>query len=150
MNPEEFRQDLSAGLIVIMFKCNLHALGSPVQSTDDCVPAETFDGKTAPIATVIPWVASHICIKDVNASDATSADAWAMLVWAQRNETNQSEFRRNIYPKLLPSRAQLKATERLRDNGRDLSNLEDELLRMHKEMAAKKDETREPVTETDE
>ncbi len=119
----------------------------PARQGGNGVPAATFEGKTAPVADVIHWVAENLVVNDVEASDAPSASAWAMLTWAQSDATNRAEFWRNVYTKLLPSRAQLEAIERFHDDGRELNELEDELLRMAREASLA--EPAETLTEAD-
>ena len=57
-------------------------------------------------------------LKDAVAASAPSSEAWSMLCWARRNNQNEAQFWGTIYTKLLPSRSQLDAEQKYRDDGR--------------------------------
>lgn len=64
---------------------------------DDLVDAHVFAGKSAPKPAVIGWVADNIG-NDVTASDAPSPDAWHLLTWARKAQSNEHTFWRTLYP----------------------------------------------------
>jgi hypothetical protein len=50
-----------------------------------------------------------------------------MLCWARRNNQNEAQFWGQIYTKLLPSRSQLDAEQRFKDDGRRVLGLIEKL-----------------------
>lgn len=71
----------------------------------------------------VSWVAKHMMVKDVSPKDAPSSEAWSMLCWAKRNNQNEAQFWGQIYTKLLPSRSQLEAEDRYKDDGRKVLDI---------------------------
>ncbi len=86
-------------------------------------PSSIFEGKTCPAHVSTHWVAANVAISDVKDKDAPSPEAWALLCWVQRNDSNEIEFWKNIYTKLLPSRTQIEAVDRFKDDGRVIIEL---------------------------
>ena len=82
-----------------------------------------FSGGSASTPACVSWVAKHMMVKGVNPTDAPSSEAWAMLCWAKRNNQNEAQFWGQIYTKLLPSRSQLDAEDRYRDDGRKVLDI---------------------------
>ena len=103
-----------------------------VQEVDmdgDKVGKRSFMGRSCSTPETVEWVAAHVMIVDASPEDAPSPEAWGMLCWARRSNTNEAQFWGQIYTKLLPSRTSLEADSRYRDDGRRLSGLID-LLQM--------------------
>ncbi len=71
----------------------------------------------------VSWVAKQIMVKDVEPHQAPSSEAWSMLCWARRNNQNEAQFWGQIYTKLLPSRSQLDAEQRYKDDGRKVLSI---------------------------
>lgn len=44
-------------------------------------------------------------------------EAWSMLCWARRSNQNEAQFWGQIWSKMMPSKQQLEAAERLSDDG---------------------------------
>jgi hypothetical protein len=44
-------------------------------------------------------------------------EAWSMLSWARRSNQNEAQFWGQIWAKMMPSKQQLEASERLSDDG---------------------------------
>jgi hypothetical protein len=85
---------------------------------DGAVDSTVFASGNASTPECVSWVAKNIMLKDAKASDAPSSEAWSMLCWARRNNQNEAQFWGTIYTKLLPSRSQLDAEQKYRDDGR--------------------------------
>lgn len=96
------------------YQLAVHEFSEPLPRVENNgrVPAKLFEGKVPPIRTTIEWVAQKIAISDVKPEHAPSSEAWGLLQWVQRSDTNESEFWRSIYPKLLPSRSQMESVDR--------------------------------------
>jgi hypothetical protein len=75
----------------------------------------------------VAWVAKHMMVKDAKAESAPSSEAWSMLCWARRNNQNEAQFWGQIYTKLLPSRSQLDAEQRFKDDGRKVLGIIEKL-----------------------
>lgn len=71
----------------------------------------------------IEWVARNIAISEVSVEGCPGSEAWAMLGWVRRGSDNETDFWKNIYPKLLPTR-----TEGVKDSFRDDGGPQLELL----------------------
>ena len=95
----------------------------------DKVGKRSFMGRSCSTPETVEWVAAHVMIVDAAPEDAPSPEAWGMLCWARRSNTNEAQFWGQIYTKLLPSRTSLESDSRYRDDGRHLSGLID-LLQM--------------------
>lgn len=80
--------------------------------------AAEFASGNASTPECVSWVAKNMMIRNVSPTDAPSSEAWSMLCWAKRNNQNEAQFWGQIYTKLLPSRNQLDADERFKDDGR--------------------------------
>jgi|TARA_R110000787_G_scaffold27884_3_gene76635 hypothetical protein len=85
---------------------------------DGAVDSTVFASGNASTPECVSWVAKNIMLKDAKPSDAPSSEAWSMLCWARRNNQNEAQFWGTIYTKLLPSRSQLDAEQKYRDDGR--------------------------------
>ena len=108
--------------------------------SEDRVEKGMFIGKGCSTPETVEWVAANVMVGDVEASDAPSPEAWGMLCWARRSNTNEAQFWGQIYTKLLPSRTSLEAEARYRDDGRSILNL---IEVMNAELAAEDDGGRE-------
>jgi hypothetical protein len=98
-------------------------LGRDVQAKEDveldgAVDSTVFASGYASTPECVSWVAKNIMLKDASAAHAPSSEAWSMLCWARRNNQNEAQFWGTIYTKLLPSRSQLDAEQKYRDDGR--------------------------------
>jgi len=91
--------------------------------SEDKVGKDVFLGKGCSTPATVEWVAANVMVDDVVAEDAPSPEAWGMLCWARRSNTNEAQFWGQIYTKLLPSRTSLEADARYRDDGRNVLNL---------------------------
>lgn len=102
----------------------------PVSDMDgDRVSKRSFIGRSCSTPETVEWVAANVMVEDAVPEDAPSPEAWGMLCWARRSNTNEAQFWGQIYTKLLPSRTSLEADARYRDDGRQLMGLID-LLEM--------------------
>ena len=96
---------------------------------DGVVEQEVFEETGASTPECVAWVAKHMMVKDVEPSRAPSSEAWSMLCWARRNNQNEAQFWGQIYTKLLPSRSQLDAEQRFKDDGRKVLSVIERLKR---------------------
>ena len=96
---------------------------------DGVVEGEVFEETGASTPECVAWVAKHMMVKDVEPSRAPSSEAWSMLCWARRNNQNEAQFWGQIYTKLLPSRSQLDAEQRFKDDGRKVLSVIERLKR---------------------
>lgn len=90
---------------------------------DGVVESGVFQTASASTPECVAWVAKHMMLKDVLPEQAPSSEAWSMLCWARRNNQNEAQFWGQIYTKLLPSRSQLDADQRFKDDGRRVLGL---------------------------
>ena len=91
--------------------------------SEDKVGKDVFLGKGCSTPETVEWVGANVMVDDVVALDAPSPEAWGMLCWARRSNTNEAQFWGQIYTKLMPSRTSLEADARYRDDGRNVLNL---------------------------
>jgi hypothetical protein len=89
--------------------------------------ASKFTDGGASTPECVAWVAKHMMVKDAKAESAPSSEAWSMLCWARRNNQNEAQFWGQIYTKLLPSRSQLDAEQRFKDDGRKVLGIIEKL-----------------------
>ena len=87
------------------------------------VSSDTFGDAGASTPECVSWVAKHMMVKDVQPAQAPSSEAWSMLCWARRNNQNEAQFWGQIYTKLLPSKSQLDAEQRFKDDGRKVLSI---------------------------
>ena len=87
------------------------------------VAAEVFEGRTCSITKTVEWVAKQMMVADPRAEDAPSMEAWSMLSWARRSNQNEAQFWGQIWAKMMPSKQQLEAAERLSDDGSSVLEL---------------------------
>lgn len=81
------------------------------------VKREVFGDRACSITRTVEWVAKQMMVEDPVAEDAPSMEAWSMLCWARRSNTNEAQFWGQIWSKMMPSKQQLEAAERLSDDG---------------------------------
>jgi hypothetical protein len=81
------------------------------------VKREVFGERTCAITRTVEWVAKQLMVEDPSAEDAPSMEAWSMLCWARRSNANEAQFWGQIWSKMMPSKQQLEAAERLSDDG---------------------------------
>jgi hypothetical protein len=78
----------------------------------------------------IRWVFHALGAKDLKPEDAPSTGAWNLLQTLKYNEIALNQFYTTVYPKLLPTRAQLEKGENNRaEDGRKQFDLIDQILR---------------------
>lgn len=87
------------------------------------VEGVVFEETGASTPECVAWVAKHMMVKDAKPEQAPSSEAWSMLCWARRNNQNEAQFWGQIYTKLLPSRSQLDAEQRYKDDGRKVLSI---------------------------
>lgn len=96
----------------------------PVEGGAGLVPQAVFDGKTVPSRAAVEWVAKHLQVAELGPEDAPSGEAWSLLAWARSDAEAMRDFWKSVYPKILPSKAQIEADDATRgDDGRDLYDL---------------------------
>lgn len=105
-------------------------LVTTVQSTEGLVDEGTFSSESCGIVQSVNWVASQLGIKDPDPASAPSPFAYAMYLWAKDNADG---FWVGFAAKLIPSRTSLEDSDKLSDDGRDLLNLINEVVRMARE-----------------
>lgn len=93
------------------------------------VESGVFSESGASTPECVGWVAKHMMVKDVRPEQAPSSEAWSMLCWARRNNQNEAQFWGQIYTKLLPSRSQLDAEQKYKDDGRKVLSVIERLKR---------------------
>lgn len=76
---------------------------------------------------VVRWVADNL-YRNPQPKEAPSATAWGVLVTYRGNEQARLAFYANMWSKLLPTKADIEAELRRRDDGRELLELEDRLV----------------------
>lgn len=98
-------------------------------SSDETVVADkgSFKAETASIAETVRWVASFLMVSDAVPEDAPSAEAWAMLQWARRNNANEAAFWGQIWRQLMPTKQALEAETRFSDDGKPILELIDRI-----------------------
>tara|TARA_R100000995_G_C3481118_1_gene123965 strand:- start:1959 stop:2612 length:654 start_codon:yes stop_codon:yes gene_type:complete len=132
---EEGREEDHVGGDVEVEKVKPRPMPAPVVQASvsdmdgDRVSKRSFIGRSCSTPETVEWVAANVLLEDAVPEDAPSPEAWGMLCWARRSNTNEAQFWGQIYTKLLPSRTSLEADARYRDDGRQLSGLID-LLQM--------------------
>jgi hypothetical protein len=87
------------------------------QVADGRVSEEVFGERTCSITKTVEWVAKQLMVDDPKADHAPSPEAWSMLCWARRSNQNEAQFWGQIWSKMMPSKQQLDAAERLSDDG---------------------------------
>jgi hypothetical protein len=87
------------------------------------VAAEVFGERSCSITKTVEWVAKQMMVADPRAEDAPSMEAWSMLSWARRSNQNEAQFWGQIWAKMMPSKQQLEAAERLSDDGSSVLEL---------------------------
>lgn len=66
----------------------------------------------------VTWVAEMMEVRDLMPEDAPSGAAWGMYVWVNQSLDNAATFWASVFPRMLPSRAQLEEQDRgLKDDG---------------------------------
>ena len=132
---EEGREEDQVGSVVVGATEKAPTMPAPVTSVPvsdmegDKVSKRSFVGRSCSTPETVEWVAANVMVEDAVPEDAPSPEAWGMLCWARRSNTNEAQFWGQIYTKLLPSRTSLEADARYRDDGRQLMGLID-LLEM--------------------
>ncbi len=99
-------------------------------------PKSAFRAKNADPVSVVRWVASNLAVSDVRPCDAISSEAWRMREWVLSSRANEGEFWRQIYSKIMPSRSEIDDSAARHDDGGDLLELHDRLLKLQSEAEA--------------
>lgn len=81
------------------------------------ITRETFEGKSAPPAEAVKWAVNNLRTKGVTAKHAPSSAAWTFLCWARENPSNEKYLLGSIWPRILPSRAQMDEQSMHKDDG---------------------------------
>lgn len=122
-------------------------LGSPVQPGE--IPPElqppVLRAKRSPrkadstetYIEAIKWVSENISRRALIESDAPSAIAWNMHQWAKRDNRNEAVFFKDLFTRMLPTKAQMEQMERFKDDGRALQVLDDAIAEFEAEEAAR-------------
>mgnify|MGYP003116791568 CR=1 FL=1 len=97
------------------------------QSNSLDASSDVFAEKSCSTPRTVEWVAANISVSDAQASDAPSSEAWSMLCWVKSSPQAESQFWGQIYTKLLPTRQQLDADNRMEDDGRRVLSLIDRI-----------------------
>tara|TARA_R110000796_G_scaffold54061_1_gene126579 strand:- start:8360 stop:8905 length:546 start_codon:yes stop_codon:yes gene_type:complete len=84
---------------------------------------DEFKAETASTADTVRWVASYLMVSDAEPKDAPSAESWAMLQWARRNNANEASFWSQMWRQLMPTKAALEAETRFSDDGKPIMDL---------------------------
>jgi len=87
------------------------------------VSAEAFAKESVSTADTVRWVASYLMVADAEPGDAPSSEAWGMLQWAKRNNTNEASFWSTIWRQLMPTKQSLEAETRFSDDGKPILDL---------------------------
>ena len=94
------------------------------------VDSEAFSRETVSTAETVRWVASYLMVGDAVPEDAPSSEAWGMLQWAKRNNTNEASFWSLIWRQLMPTKQSLEAETRFSDDGKPILELIDRITRI--------------------
>lgn len=94
------------------------------------VGSEAFSRETVSTAETVRWVASYLMVGDAVPEDAPSSEAWGMLQWAKRNNTNEAAFWSQIWRQLMPTKQSLEAETRFSDDGKPILELIDRITRI--------------------
>ena len=90
--------------------------------------APAVEQKKLSLVEMIEWALEHLDDKKVKGvGHAPCPGAWSLLEWGR---DNKKEFMGGFVAKLIPSRSQLEMAERIRDDGRDLSDRISEIRRL--------------------
>lgn len=76
------------------------------------VKSDTFDDKKCTEVEAVRWVADNMMVENPKPEDCPSAAAWGMLGQCRSSMISQSDFWKQTYPKLLPSKTEM---EKARD-----------------------------------
>jgi len=98
------------------------------------VSADVFQGRTCSITKTVEWVAKQMMVDSPKADDAPSMEAWSMLCWARRSNQNEAQFWGQIWSKMMPSKQQLEAAERISDDGSAVLELIDRVRRISEQV----------------
>lgn len=85
---------------------------------------------------IIEWVFENLYIEDVTPADAPCAGAWGWRLELKAARVMRQDFFRNIWPRLLPSKAEQDMEARYADDGRRLDERIAGLLKKAEEEAA--------------
>jgi len=91
------------------------------------VSGSVFEEKTCSTPRTVEWVAANIRVSDPKPEDAPSSEAWSMLCWVKSSPQAEAQFWGQIYTKLLPTRQQLDADNRMEDDGRRVLSIIDRI-----------------------
>ena len=96
---------------------------------------------------VVLWIFDNIDIKDLEPCHAPSPGAWSFLIQIRKDIALRREFYKSIWPKLLPSKAQIEVEDRQFDDGREdaliLSRIDSLVSREDDQEEEEEDDSRE-------
>ena len=89
----------------------------------------------------IRWVANNISRKNVTADDAPSAVSWTLMLECRSSDSFRNEFLTKMWPKLLPSRAQLDGEDKSVElDGQGTIDLIDRIAKVRDDLKPKDEE----------
>lgn len=96
------------------------ATSSASGDTDFLVDRARFKDSDASAREVVEWVFNNVAVEGIQPEDAPSPGAWGLLLRVRNDTTLQKEFYRSVWPKLLPSQAEIdKHANKFEDDGRE-------------------------------
>jgi len=111
----------------------------------DRVNREVFADRTCSITRTVEWVAKQMMVDNPSAEDAPSMEAWSMLSWARRSNQNEAQFWGQIWAKMMPSKQQLEASERLSDDGSAVLELIERVRAISEKVNGETDDSEETI-----
>ena len=79
-----------------------------------------FEGKPdASARQILEWVFNNIDVAGLKPKDAPTSGAWSLLMRVRSVPDLAVDFYKQVWPKLLPTKAQLEVEERLKGGGTD-------------------------------
>lgn len=131
LNPVQARIKAAEEIVVPLEEAKLReeakALGIDTVSHTGLRPGllvdiARFPSLKAEAREICEWVAGNIANIDVQPESSPCPDAWALLHWVRNPSCpeNERHFWTQIWPKILPSRAELNNQDRFRDDGKEL------------------------------
>ena len=97
--PPPTKEEKTAGVTVKEYTGSLPPL--------PLVQSDTFDDKKCTEVESVRWVADNMMVENPRHEDCPSAAAWGMLGQCRSSMISQSDFWKQTFPKLLPSRTEM-------------------------------------------
>lgn len=95
-----------------------------ISSEDRDILLTKMDGKQVDERTLLRWIFENLDVEDLKPTDAPSPGAWSFLCRIRDNPAMQVEFYTDLWPKLLPSKAQIEPPETMTDDGHCIDLIE--------------------------